>query len=225
MLSSSEAIRLLERDLIFHKSDWLKYENRWLLHCYYVGEAAYRIGKKIGLSEDKCDFLKALGYVHDIGRKIDHSNHVIEGYNYLNKCGQSDASFICLTHSFINCDLNLTAGLLPKGKKYKFLKTYLDVHKESLYDNIIQLCDLFCSETGFKTIEARLLDITKRKGAFSTSKKHLEKTFELKAKIEKYLNCNLYDLFPEIDQADLFNKNKDCEEIISMINSLSIENN
>ena len=106
-LTSEDALVLLKQDVIKTNEDMSKTENRWVWHCLYVGEAAGRIAAKLGLDEDKA---KALGYVHDIGRKISHPHHAIEGFNYMNEKGYEEESLICLTHSYVNKDLNLVAG-------------------------------------------------------------------------------------------------------------------
>ena len=77
-LNSQDAYQLLIKDVITSEEDWKRPENRWLKHCIYVGEAAGRIAAQMELDSD---FARALGYVHDIGRKVSHPRHVIEGVN------------------------------------------------------------------------------------------------------------------------------------------------
>ena len=214
-LSGKNAYNLLTEGIIQDENDLERGENRWIKHSLYVGEAARRIAKKLNVNED---LALSLGYIHDIGRRINHFNHPIEGYKYMIDKGYSDYARICLTHSFIDNDITLTAGGGPKTKEtYEFINRFLMENPKNIYDNIIQLCDLFCLETGFTTIEKRILDITKRKGIYDNSYNHFMKTIELKERIEEMMGCNLYDLFPEINKEDLDNIESDYLELINLL--------
>ena len=215
-MRSTDALNLLYKDVIKDDSDLLKEENKWVLHCHYVGEAAGRIAQKLGIDSD---YAKALGYVHDIGRKISHPRHVPEGYKYMLENGYEKEARACITHSFINNDINLVAGGGPNTpEKRKFIQDLLDKYESAtIYDNIVQLCDLFCLETGFTTIEHRILDVYKRKGIYDNSKDHFEATLKLKKEFEKEMGCNLYDLFPEIKKEDILSIQDDYNEIENML--------
>ena len=196
-LTEEEALKLLLQN-IKDKKELNLPENKWILHSIYVGEAAKRIAKAIKINSDKA---AAFGYIHDIGRRINHSNHPIEGYNYLNNLGYIEEARYCLTHSFIDNDINKTAGGGPKDtESYDFINNFLQSNNHNIYDNIIQLCDLFCLETGFTTIENRLLNIYSRKGVFDNSYDHYLAVMDLKKRIEKGLQYSLYTLFPEIKE-------------------------
>lgn len=216
-MTSSDALKLLYKDVITNEDDLLKEENKWVMHCYYVGKAAGRIAKKLGLDSD---YATALGYVHDIGRKISHPTHVPEGYKYMIKNGYEKEARACITHSYINNDINLVAGGGPKNpEKRKFIQSLLDKYEDAtIYDNIVQLCDLFCLETGFTTVEKRILDIYTRKGIYDNSKAHFNATIKLKEDIENKMGCNLYELFPEIKKEDILSIQNDYDEIESMLN-------
>lgn len=214
-LNQVDALNLLYKDVINHQEDLEKEENRWVKHCLYVGIAAGRIAKKLGLDSD---YATSLGYIHDIGRKIAHPNHPILGYRYMIEHGFIEEARSCITHNFIDNQIELTAGGGPKDENRKFIQQYLSSIKLNIYDNIIQMCDLFCLATGFTTVEERLLDITKRKGVYPNSKIHLEKTMELKDRLEDMMNCCLYDLFPEISKEALDNIAKDHEVLIKLLN-------
>lgn len=208
-LTSHDAYNLLIKDVINVKNDFFKEENKWILHSLYVGMAARRIANKLNLNPD---YAAALGYIHDIGRKFNHDSHVILGYRYLESLGFSKEARICLTHSFIKNDINLTAGSGPKNlETYEFLDNYLKKNPVNGYDKVIQLCDLIASEKGFTTLENRLLDITERKGVFDNSNEHFDESLKLKKEIEKAMKLNLYDLFIEIPVDDL-NNIKDVEK-------------
>ena len=212
-LTKEKALKILFQNIKDEK-ELLLPKNRWILHSLYVGRAAERIAKSIGINSEKA---LIYGYLHDIGRMINHNNHPIEGYNYLINLGFENEARICLTHSFIDNDINKTAGGGPKDKdSYDFINNYLLNHPHNVYDNIIQLCDLFCLETGFTTIEKRLLDISNRKGIYDNSLEHYQFALYLKSRIEKVLNFSLYNLFPEIDIKNINNINKDKEELLNI---------
>lgn len=202
---------------IKNRKDLAKPENKWILHSIYVGLAARRIAHELGIDED---FALTIGYMHDIGRMINHKNHTIEGYNFLNKLGYHNVARYCLTHSFIDNIIFSTAGGGPKDKdSYDFISNYLDSIRLNVYDNIVQLCDLFCLETGFTTFEKRILDITKRKGVYPNSESHFENIMALKEKMEFMIGRDLYDLFPEIKKEDIESQDDDYEELMELFKS------
>ncbi len=214
-LNAKEALDLLLKDVIVTRSDLEKSENRWVKHCIYVAIAAGRIADKLGLD---VDYAISLGYVHDIGRKISHPNHTIAGYKYMIESGYPDEARSCLTHSFIDNNIYYTAGGIPHGQdRFDYMNNFLQSTTLTPYDNIVQMCDLFCLETGFTTVERRLLDITRRKGVYSNSEMHFSKTMELKKRLEKQMGCSLYDLFPEITQESLDMADMEREELINIL--------
>ena len=213
-MTSEHALALLMQN-IKNCEDLNKYENRWILHCIYVGLASRRIAAAIGINDE---YALIVGYLHDIGRIIRHNNHPIEGYLYLDNLGYPDIARYSLTHSFINNDIHLTAGGGPKDKdSFDFINNYLQNIDLNIYDNIVQLCDLFCLETGFTTIEKRMLDITERKGVFDNSYDHFKSIFDLKEKLEVMMGKDLYSLFPEIKEEDLNNQDIDREKLLELI--------
>lgn len=219
-LTKDKALNILLQN-IKDKKELLLPENRWILHSIYVGNAAERIAKAIGINSEKA---LIYGYLHDIGRMINHNNHPIEGYKYLINLGYENEARICLTHSFIDNDINKTAGGGPKDiNSYNFINNYLENHPHTIYDNIIQLCDLFCLETGYTTIEKRLLDITTRKGIYDNSYDHYQSVLDLKSRIEKGLNFKLHTLFPEIKQEDIQNISNDIEKLSILLKSKKIK--
>lgn len=215
-LSAKGALDLLFKSVIHNSADLEKFENRWVKHCIYVGAGAGRIATKLGIDSD---YAQALGYVHDIGRKISHPNHTIAGYKYMINEGYPEEARSCLTHSFIDNNIYYTAGGIPQGQdRFDYMNSFLQSTELTIYDNIVQMCDLFCLETGFTTIERRLLDITERKGVFDNSQLHLEKTMELKRRLEDMMGCSLYELFPEIDSDALSHTEDDHNKLIDLLN-------
>jgi putative nucleotidyltransferase with HDIG domain len=215
-LTAKNALDLLFKSVIHNSYDLDKPENKWVKHCIYVGVGAGRIAAKLGIDSD---YAQALGYVHDIGRKISHPNHTIAGYKYMISEGYQEEARSCLTHSFIDNNIYYTAGGLPKGQdRFDYLNNFLQGTELTIYDNIVQMCDLFCLDTGFTTIERRLLDITVRKGVFDNSLLHLEKTIELKNRLEEMMGCSLYELFPEIEHEALALADEEHSKLLDLLN-------
>ena len=188
-------------------------ENKWILHSIYVGLAARRIAHELHLDED---LALSIGYLHDIGRMFNHKNHVIEGYRYLIKLGYPNIARFCLTHSFVDNTIPNTIGKGPRNENYEFISNYLNNTELNIYDNIVQLCDLFCLETGFTTFEKRILDISLRKGIYKNSSGHFESIMSLKNRIEAMMGKEIYSLFPEIKKEDLNTIEKDRETLLEL---------
>ena len=212
-MDSEKALSILLKNVKSRK-ELGKPENKWILHSIYVGLAAKRIAHELDLDED---YALTIGYMHDIGRSIRHIGHPIEGYKYLVNLGYPDVARYSLTHSFVNNIIYNTAGGGPNDQEsYTFIQNYLDSIEVNIYDNIIQLCDLFCLETGFTTFEKRILDITNRKGVYPNSKEHFKSIMELKENIETMMGKMIYDLFPEIKMEDLLSQNDDYERLMEL---------
>lgn len=248
-LESDTALELLCKDVINDKNDLSVDKNRWIKHCIYVGIAAGRIARSLNnnrgnyseffrlfpdVQELDEDYAISLGYVHDIGRKISHPNHTIKGYEYLMDAGYENEAGIALTHSFIDNDINNSADAVLGEDRYKFINDFLMSHELTPYDNIVQLCDLFCLETGFTTVERRLFDIVRRKGVYENSLRHLYKTMELFKRFEldpdyKRIMAeelgvsedafSFYSLFPEIPESTILEAVTDYQKLIDLINS------
>ena len=213
-LNSQTSLDLLFKDVIIKKEDLSLDKNRWVRHCIYVGIAAGRIAEKLGLDGD---YAIALGYIHDIGRKISHPNHVIDGYHYMIEHGYVEEARSCLTHSFIDNNIyNAADKVAGPQERFDFMNNFLQSVELTPYDNIVQMCDLFCLETGFTTVEKRMLDIYVRKGVYNTTKPHFNKVMELKKRLEDKMGCPLYDLFPEISKQALESIDADHYEIIKI---------
>lgn len=214
-LKASQAYELLIEDVIYSKEDLKKPENKWVVHCVFTAIASQRIAERLGLDSNKA---MAMGYIHDIGRKISHPNHAIEGYRYMVNKGYKEDANICLTHSFIDNDIVMTAGGGPDTPaKYEYIDNFLKQTSCTIYDNIVQMSDLFCLETGFTTMENRLLDITKRKGIYPNSLAHFQKAVELKSRLESQMGCSLYSLFPEIKKEDIARIDSDRNELLTLL--------
>ena len=198
-LTSKEALDLLE----MHRQNAKGY--KWIEHCICVGDTAGKIAKSLKEKGYNVDVDKAitLGYVHDIGKYNGESHgHVMRGYEYLkNKGYDEEYCNICLTHSYLNNDINCTAGGIPNFDKQSFVSEFIKNHKYTIEEKIINLCDLMCSPKGkVFTVDKRLIDIMIRRGAYSNTQYHIKETYKLKDYFDNLLGFNLYDLFPEIKE-------------------------
>lgn len=163
-------------------------------HCRYVGDLAGMIAGEMGLD---AEYAMVLGYLHDIGRKVDPGNHMYAGYKFLKDSGYDEYAFICLTHSFLNNDIECICGRLlpPESEGYEEVKAFVESHENTDYDRIIQTCDLLCLHTGGTTLEERIDDIESRKGTHAKSKYHRETAVAQKAYIENKIGHSIYDFY------------------------------
>ena len=128
----------------------------------------------------------------------DFKNHIMVGYHYMKELGyDEDYCNICLTHSYLNNDYLCTAGGIPED--IPFRTEFVKNHEFTIYEKIINLCDLMCTNV-VNTIDKRLIDILIRRGAHSNTQYHVIETYKLKEYFDKLLGYNLYDLFPEIKE-------------------------
>lgn len=169
-------------------------DDRWINHSICVGDTAGKIAEKLNLD---VNYAKTLGYIHDIGRGIgDSKDHVMNGYYYLKELGYDDEyANICLTHSYLNNDIYCTAGGIPTD--IPFRTEFIKNHEYTIYEKIINLCDLMCTDI-IMTVDKRLIDLIIRRGAHENTQYHIKETYKLKQYIDEQLGFNLYDLFPSI---------------------------
>ena len=189
ILTSEKALKLLE------EAEKTTTDKGWINHSKCVGETAGVIAKKLGLDVDKAI---TLGYIHDIGKRNgDFINHVMNGYNYLKELGFSDEYCnICLTHSYLNNDYMCTAGGIPRD--IPFRTEFIKNHEYTIYEKIINLCDLMCTSKRM-IMEQRLIEIMLRRGVHENTIYHLKESKKLKEEIDELLGCSVYSLFDDIE--------------------------
>ncbi len=166
----------------------------YVAHSRYVGELAGMIAEGMGLDPE---YARTLGYLHDIGRKVDPGNHIYAGYEFLKSRGYGEYAFICLTHSFLNNDIECICGRLlpPESEGYAEVKAFVESHHNTDYDRIVQTCDLLCTHEGGVTLEERIDDIESRKGTHAKSKYHKDAAVAQKKYIEEKLGRPICDLY------------------------------
>ena len=127
----------------------------------------------------------------------DVSGHAINGYKYIKELGyDDDYANICLTHSYLNNDYICTAGGIPED--IPFRTDFVKNHNYTIYEKIINLCDLMCTDVTM-TVDKRLIDIMLRRGVHENTQYHIMETYKLKKYFDDQLGFNLYTLFPNIE--------------------------
>ena len=171
-------------------------DDHWINHSICVGNSAGKIAEKLNLD---VDYAKTLGYIHDIGKSVgDFKEHVMNGYKYIKELGYDDEyANICLTHSYLNNDVYCTAGGIPRD--IPFRTEFVKNHEYTIYEKIINLCDLMCTDVNM-TVDKRLIDLMSRRGAYENTQYHIKETYKLKQYIDEQLGFNVYDLFPSIKE-------------------------
>ncbi len=187
-LTSAKALEMLENAKGKTKDDG------WIYHSICVGNSAGKIAKALNLDEE---YAKTLGYIHDIGKSVgEFCSHVINGYNYLKELGYDEEyANICLTHSYLNNDVNCTAGGVPSD--IPFRTEFIKNHEYTIYEKIINLCDLMCTSVNL-TLEKRLVDLMVRRGVHENTVYHIKEAQKLKKEFDDMLGYNVYNLFPGV---------------------------
>ena len=195
-LTSEKALELLDEARGKAKDD------HWIEHSICVGNTAEIIAKKLNLDSEKA---KTLGYIHDIGKRNGYGKgiipHGIGGYEYIISLGYDEEyANVCLTHSYLNNDINCVAGGIPSKDRYKydFEKQFIENHSYTIYEKIISLCDLVCKQN-VMTLEKRLIDLIQRYGVFDNTVYHIKEAQKLKMEIEGMLKCPVYSLFDNVE--------------------------
>ena len=188
-------ITVKDAEDLLKEAEGVKKEHiRWIKHSYAVGETAKKIALALNLDGD---YAKTLGLIHDIGKMYGTiMTHDLDGYELLTSRGyDKNMAYICLTHSFLNNDVSCTAGRIPENNEFR--NEFIKNHEYTLYERIINLCDLMCTDH-VMTLEQRLIELAIRKGIYENTKYHLEEALKLKNEIQELLGFNLYKLFPEV---------------------------
>ncbi len=172
----------------------------WVRHSQNTGEAARRIAARCpGMDSEKA---YVCGLLHDIGRRtgVAAVRHIIDGYDYAMAQGWDEVARVCLTHSFPIQDIEADIGkkdITPQ--QYRFIQQFLEQVEYDEYDRLIILCDSLADANGFCILEKRLVDTTRRYGAFPFTVERWNRTFAIKEAFEARIGCSVYRLLPGIE--------------------------
>lgn len=180
---------------LLNEAEQITSDSGWIKHSKCVGETAGVIAQKLKLDVDKAI---TLGYIHDIGKRTgDFKNHVMNGYKYLKELGYDDEYCnICLIHSYLNNDYICTAGGIPDD--IPFRTEFIKNHEYTIYEKIINLCDLMCTNKRM-LLEQRIIEIMLRRGCHENTVYHIKEAQKLKEEIDSLLGCSVYSLFDDIE--------------------------
>jgi len=181
----------------------------WADHCRTAGRAAETIAKKCGLDADRA---YVSGLLHDIGvydyrdfkrRKADH---IFMGYELMTDKGHEDIARICLSHSFTLQDIKTLASsyIECNDEDLALITAFLNDSVYDDYDKLIQLCDSLSMAHGVVLMEKRMMDVVRRKGFGDMTVPKWEAIFGVKDYFDKLCGADIYSLFHDEIQADIF---------------------
>ncbi len=169
----------------------------WINHSLNTATAAKLIAEYDNSIDPEVAYI--LGLLHDIGRRfgINRFKHTIDGYNFLNEKGFTDAAKICLTHT-----VDAKGNWDCTKEEYDFVVEFFNYLQFDEYDLLIQLCDVVSLPSGFCLLEKRLVDGTIRKGTADFNViEMVEKwkgIFSLKTHFENKMGRSIYTLLPGV---------------------------
>ena len=164
----------------------------WGNHSRTAAHCAERIAAAAGLDSDKA---YVLGLLHDIGRRFGkrHLGHVSDGYSYMVSLGYDEVARVCLSHSFNDQSLADYVGSRDTTpEETALIKTNLAAMVYDAYDRLIQFCDALADAEGVMDIEARMLDVKRRYGAYPQHKWDIN--MGLKRHFEELAGQDIYSL-------------------------------
>ena len=176
----------------------------WEKHSETAARAAETIAAKCGMDAERA---YVLGLLHDIGRfeGVRGLHHVIAGYQLMQEKGYDGAARICLNHSFPVQDSACFNGKRDcTPEETAFIDRELQAMEYDDYDRLIQLCDALATEERITLIEPRLLDVAIRHGVGSFYQEKWKGFLDCKAYFDEKCGCNIYQLFREEIEKNIF---------------------
>ena len=153
----------------------------WLSHSLYVARFSGVVANELNNKQNRkldVDSIEALAILHDCGRKKDHtSGHVTKGAEALIDDGYPYASRAAVIHSFFAGERCASNDRAEKGfymgergdacwsddAEKDDIREYLEIHKLTITDLILNLGDLTATGKGVVTVYDRLKDIATRR--------------------------------------------------------------
>lgn len=180
----------------------------WVEHCKVVGRVAEVIAQKSGLDADKA---YAMGLMHDIGYHTYRNGkgetcHIYAGYKLMINKGYEDIARICLAHSFPYKEIAAYGGsdMYCTDEEQQFIATFLREITYDDYDKLIQLSDCLGTAQGVVMMEKRMMDVVRRHGFSEFTLKRWESFFSLKNYFDNLCGTNIYNLFKDEIENDIF---------------------
>ncbi len=171
----------------------------WRAHSFRVAESAALIAEKIAGIEVEAAFV--FGLLHDIGKGIDYlaKKHALEGYRYLNRLGYREAAYVALTHDFPikEFEIHRQEALLTEDELATVMQL-LQSHEYSVYDRLIQVCDVISLPQHYVLMEKRMLLAVLRSGLSDSLKQIIEASYENIRFIESLLGASIYSVLPGV---------------------------
>lgn len=172
----------------------------WVEHSRNVAVAARNIAEKCpGLNSEKAYIL---GLLHDIGRRGGNmqARHALEGYRFMHVQGYDDCARICLTHTF---QYKHVKGIYDtwdcSDEDINFVKNYLNSVEYNDYDLLIQICDALSLDTGFCTLEKKMVSSVLKFGFKETTSFKWRATFDIKDYFDRKVGYSIYKLLPKVE--------------------------
>lgn len=189
-MNRSEALELLE---------WAHTNNPgpWREHSLGVARAAEYIARACGDMDPEKAYI--MGLMHDIGRYegVTAMRHLVAGYEFMQKKGESEIARICITHSFPYPDIELFIGKRDVAESdIQHIKAMLKTPMDD-YDRLIQLCDALAWGEGVCLMEKRMIDVIRRYGTIPLTQQKINSTMEIFEYFQKKIGKSIYSLFPE----------------------------
>ena len=200
MLSARQAKQLIsdlkEREISLGRQPetWFTYEN----HIMGVATVAKTIALKI--PDMNVDEIYISALLHDICRTEESREqrfHGILGYEKLKDIDEKSARS-ALLHMFPWNKLphyEICSDMFFNRKDdYDFITNYIDSHKTTDEDLLIQLADSLANKNGVVTLEQRAKEYSERHN-IEIPQEMIEPRYKLKAYFDNKVGCDVYGLF------------------------------
>jgi putative nucleotidyltransferase with HDIG domain len=197
--TKAEAVDLFETVWNGTENHGIFDRNLWKQHSYLVAEGAAQVVAKLPDGDPEKAF--ALGLLHDLGKAKDSrgKKHAIEGYHLLMQAGYADAAYAALTHDFPikEFDIHRQESLLD-DQELDMVVAILTPYTYTLYDRVVQVCDVISMPHGYVLMEKRMLTAILRYGLSRSLHQIVEAAYANIAAIEEHLDGSFYATLPGV---------------------------